>query len=101
MGISHRIGVAVITAALAAGAGAGHAGGPPQPGADPPVDEELLEFLGSVDSPADSTQQSGDEGWLAYLSHVDFGKVAKSSQAPAPAQPKPAKAAANPGKPEG
>lgn len=103
MGISRRIGVAVITAALAAGAGTGRAGVPQQPGAAPPADEELLEFLGSVDSPADSTQQSDDEGWLAYLSRVDLGKVAKSSQGPAqaPAQPKPAKAAASPGKPHG
>ena len=101
MRVAHRIGIAVVTALLAAGAGVGRAGDPPQQGADPPVDEGLLEFLGSVDPSTDSTQPD-DGSWLAYLSQTNIGKVAKASQAQqAPAQPKPPNAAAGAGKPGG
>ena len=101
MRVAHRIGIAVVTALLAAGAGVGHAGDPPQQGADPPVDEGLLEFLGSVDPATDATQPD-DGSWLAYLSQINIGKVAKASQAQqAPAQPKPPNAAAGAGKPGG
>ena len=95
MGISRHIGIAVIAAALTAATGVGHAGDPPKQGATPPVDQDLLEFLGSVDSSADSTQQPDDDGWLAYLSQINIDKVAKASQTPAqaPAPQKPASSA--------
>jgi hypothetical protein len=82
MRVARRIGIAVVTAALAAGWGIGRAGDPPQ-AADPPG-AGLLEFLGSVD-PASDSKQPDDGSWLAYLSQIDIGKVAKASQAsPAP-----------------
>lgn len=100
MRLAYRIGIAVVTAALAAGPGIGSAGDPPQPASDPP-DESLLEFLGSVDPATDSTQPE-DGSWLAYLSQINIGKVAKASQAQqAPAQPKPADSPAVPDKPGG
>ncbi len=43
-------------------------------------DDELLEFLGSVDSDTD------DEAWLDYLSQTDIVKVARARKA-APADP--------------
>jgi hypothetical protein len=43
-------------------------------------DDDLLEFLGSVDS------EGGDEAWLEYLSQADIGKVARGHK-PAPAAP--------------
>ena len=64
---------------------------------DPGTDAELLEFLGSVDSGADSQTPEDDGSWIDYLSQTDIGKVAKSadpkdasrqqtaSDAPAPA----------------
>jgi hypothetical protein len=86
---AHCIGIAVVTAALALGARIGRAGDPPQQSADPPVDQGLLEFLGSVDPSTDSTQPD-DGSWLSFLAQVNIGKVAKASQAPpAPAQAKP------------
>ena len=95
MGISRGIGIAVLTTALAVGAGTGRAADPPKQSADSTVDQDLLEFLGSADSPADSAQQPDDSGWLAYLSQINIEKVAKASQtpAPAPAQQKPASSA--------
>jgi hypothetical protein len=84
MRVARGIGIAVVTAALAAGWGVGHAGDPPQP-ADPPG-AGLLEFLGSVD-PATDSKQPDDGSWLAYLSQIDIGKVAKASQASQAPQP--------------
>lgn len=43
--------------------------------ADPTADDELLEFLGSVDPPSD-TVQPDDGTWIEYLSQTDIGKVA-------------------------
>jgi hypothetical protein len=43
--------------------------------ADPATDEELLEFLGSVD-PASDTVQPDDGTWIEYLSQTGIGKVA-------------------------
>lgn len=101
MGIAQRIGVAVVTAALAVGSGLCSAREPPKGGADPPVDEGLLEFLGSADPAADSAQPD-DGSWLAYLSQIDIGRVAKASPPPgAPAQPKPASPPAASHKPGG
>lgn len=100
MRFTRRIGVAVVTAALAGGSVAGHAADPPQQHADAPVDPGLLEFLGNGDPSSEATQ-SDDASWLAYLTQTNIGKVAKTSQAPqAPAQPKPASAPAG-GKPSG
>ena len=95
MGSSRRIGIAVITAALAVAASVGRAGDPPKQSAASPVDQDFLEFLGSVDSPADATQQPDDNDWLAYLSQINIDKVAKASQTPAqnPAQQKAASSA--------
>jgi hypothetical protein len=101
MRTARRLGIAVVIAALAAGWGIARAGDPPQKSADPPVDQGLLEFLGSVDPSTDSTQPD-DGSWLAYLSQVNIGKVAKASQAPpAPAQPKPPSSTASGDKPHG
>lgn len=98
MRFARRIGIAVVTAALAGGSVAGHAGDPPQKAADAPVDLGLLEFLGNGDPSSDSD----DASWLAYLTKTNIGKVAKASQAPpAPAQPKPASAPGNGDKPSG
>ena len=86
MVVSRRLGIAVVAVALAAGSNTGCAGSPPKRSADPPVDQSLLEFLGSVDPSTDSTQSDGGS-WLEYLSQVNIGKAAKASQAPqAPAQ---------------
>ncbi|MGH8181811.1 MAG: hypothetical protein ACRETR_12640 [Steroidobacteraceae bacterium] len=92
-----------MTAALAGGSVAGHAGDPPQQTADAPVDLGLLEFLGNGDPSSDSD----DASWLAYLTKTNIGKVAKASQAPQkpvpqkPAQQKPASAPGNGDKPSG
>jgi hypothetical protein len=60
--------------------------------ADPAADEELLEFLGSVD-PASDTVQPDDGTWIEYLSQIDIGKVAKRNNptviAAKPADPPP------------
>lgn len=107
MRAAHRIGIAVVTAALAAGSRISLAGDPQKQVAEPPVDERLLEFLGSVDASADPGADSGgaDEGsWLAYLSQVNIGKMAKSSlaaKASRAQQPKPVSAAAGADKPGG
>jgi hypothetical protein len=63
--------------------------------ADPAADAELLEFLGSVDSGADSQATADDGSWIDYLSQTDIGKVAKTTdpqgasgkQTATPAQP--------------
>jgi hypothetical protein len=63
--------------------------GDPKP-ADPAADAELLEFLGSVDSGADSQATADDGSWIDYLSQTDIGKVAKappSKDAPSQSAP--------------
>src|SRR5215813_10681444 len=55
--------------------------------ADPGADAELLEFLGSVDSGADSQTTSDDGSWIDYLSQTDISKVAKTAD-PKDAPPK-------------
>ena len=103
MRVAHRIGIAVVTAALAAGSRTGRAGVPQKHGADPPVDERLLEFLGSVDPAADSGRPD-DGSWLAYLSQVKIGKLARPPQAakaPQSPPPKPASSAADADQPGG
>jgi hypothetical protein len=49
--------------------------------ADPPLDDELLEFLGSVDPASDSVQPD-DGTWIEYLSQTDIGKVVGNPTAP-------------------
>jgi hypothetical protein len=46
--------------------------------AETPTDADLLEFLGSVDSEADS-QAADDGSWIDYLAQTDIGKVAKAA----------------------
>jgi hypothetical protein len=46
---------------------------------DTASDEELLEFLGSVDSGADSQTPADEGSWIDYLSQTDIGKVAKTA----------------------
>ncbi len=50
----------------------------PKP-SDPGADAELLEFLGSVDSGADSQATADDGSWIDYLSQTDISKVAKTA----------------------
>ena len=101
MRIAHRIGIAVVVAALTAASGLGRAGEPQQSSAEPPADEGLLEFRGSVDPSTDTTQPD-DGSWLAFLAQINIGKVAKASQAQqAPTQPKPAGSPAGGDKPGG
>ncbi len=73
--------IALALAAIAFGSGAGTADPPKKP-AEP--DEELLEFLGTVDSAADATTQPDDGSWIEYLSQTDIDKAAKQAKAPAP-----------------
>jgi hypothetical protein len=47
---------------------------------DPAADAELLEFLGSVDSGADSQNTADDGSWIDYLAQTDIGKVAKPTE---------------------
>ncbi len=65
-------------AVLTAGAGSGvvQAEDPRKPTPAPVLDDELLEFLGSVD-PASDTAQPDDGSWIEYLSQTDISKVAK------------------------
>lgn len=101
MRVAHRIGIAAVTATLAMGWSVGYAGDPPKQGTDPPVNLGLLEFLGSGDPSTDSTQPD-DGSWVAYLSQVNIGKVAKASQPPpGSTQPKPAGSPAGGDKPSG
>ena len=67
----------VTHAALALLCGAAVAQNPKQ--ADPGADSELLEFLGSVDSGADSQVPADDGSWIDYLAQADIGKVAKTA----------------------
>ena len=66
----------VLRATLALLCGVAVAGDPKPP--DPGEDAELLEFLGSVDSGADSQATADDGSWIDYLSQTDIGKVAKA-----------------------
>src|SRR5262249_38939461 len=89
------VGLLVTQAALAFLCGAAVAADPKQ--SDPGADAELLEFLGSVDSGADSQTTADDGSWIDYVCQTDISKVAKTtdpkdapakqaaSDAPAPA----------------
>ena len=74
--ISRRL----FVAALLLGAAQTQAGDQPAPNGG--QEEDLLEFLGSVDD--------GDSGWANYLANTDIAKVAKPpppKAKPAPSQP--------------
>lgn len=60
--------------------------------ADTQADSDLLEFLGSVDSGADSQTAADDGSWIEYLAQTDIGKVAKTdpSKKPSPNGDQPA-----------
>ena len=78
---------ALAVAAVALGPAAGFADPPAKP-AEP--DEELLEFLGTVDSTADVNAQPDDASWIDYLSQTDIDRAANAKAAnksSTPAQP--------------
>lgn len=85
-------------AVLAAGSGVVLADDPHKP-VTPPLDDELLEFLGSVD-PSSDTVQPDDGSWIEYLSQTDIGKVAKPGN-PTVIAAKPAAPAPKPSTPGG
>jgi hypothetical protein len=66
----------VVLATFACLCGAAYAEDPKKP--DPATDADLLEFLGSVDSGADSQAAADDGSWIEYLAQTDIGKVAKT-----------------------
>lgn len=84
---------------LTAGSGVALADDPHKPAA-PALDDDLLEFLGSVD-PASDTVQPDDGTWIEYLSQTDIGKVAKPGNptvvAARPATPPPPPKQSTPG----
>jgi hypothetical protein len=84
---SRRLGPVALALALALGAGALFAD-PPRKAADPALDEDLLEFLGTVDSTTDSNGQP-DDSWLKYLARADAAKAAKKTSAPTSPDTKP------------
>lgn len=53
---------------------------------DTTADSELLEFLGSVDSGADSQTAADDGSWIDYLAQTDIGKVAKAPNSDDPSR---------------
>ena len=65
---------------------------------NPQSDDELLEFLGSVD-PASDTVQPDDGAWIEYLSQTDIGKVADKPGNPTVVAAKPATPAPKPSTP--
>lgn len=64
----------------------------------PTPDDELLEFLGSVDPPPD-TAHPDDGSWADYLSDTDIGKVAKPGNPTVVAAKPPTTPAPKPGTP--
>ncbi|HVO45173.1 MAG TPA: hypothetical protein VMT29_02450 [Steroidobacteraceae bacterium] len=67
----------LVTLALLAPACGTVFAGDPKPAE--PADIELLEFLGSVDTGADSQAAADDGSWIDYLAQTDIGKVAKTA----------------------
>jgi len=74
-----RVSFLVRQAALALACGGVATAGEPKQ-TDPAADAELLEFLGSVDSGADSQTSADDASWIDYLSQTDITKVAKTTE---------------------
>jgi hypothetical protein len=87
-----RICLALAVAVLTLGSGAGRADDSRKEAAAE-LDDELLEFLGSVD-PASDSAQPDDGTWIEYLSQTDIGKVVKPAGTAAGADAKPAASAA-------
>lgn len=83
--------VVLASAILTAGSGVGLADDT-RKAPDPALDDELLEFLGSVDTASD------DATWVEYLSGTDIGRVSASPNNPTVVAAKPA-APSQPGKP--
>jgi hypothetical protein len=73
--LDRRVPVLFAFAVLLAGSGSALADDD-RKAADPALDDELLEFLGSVD-PASDAVQPDDGTWIEYLSQTDIGKVVK------------------------
>ena len=78
---------------LTAGPGVGWSDDTPKKPAAPALDDDILEFLGSVD-PASDTVQPDDGSWIDYLSQTDINRVAKpgnptvvAAKPPAPSAP--------------
>jgi hypothetical protein len=90
--LSRRSRLVLAFAVLTAGSGAVLADDPPHKPNPPALDDELLEFLGSVDPSSDKVQ-ADDGSWIEYLSQTDIGKVAKPANptviAAKPATPAP------------
>jgi hypothetical protein len=82
-----RVRLLVTLAVLAPALGTALADSPKKT-PDPATDAELLEFLGSVDSGADS-QAADDGSWIDYLAQTDIGKVAKTTDPNGAPRPKP------------
>jgi hypothetical protein len=93
--VKRRVRLGFALAVLALGAGAGRADDV-RKAADPAADDELLEFLGSVDPGSDSAADDGT--WVDYLSQTDIGKVVKPA-GPSGTDAKPATPAGAPAKP--
>jgi hypothetical protein len=74
--LNRRSRLVLAFAVLTAGSGAVLADDPPHQPSPPALDDELLEFLGSVD-PSSDTVEADDGSWIEYLSQTDIGKVAK------------------------
>lgn len=75
--LERRVCLLVTQAVLALWCGSALAEDAKKP--DPAADAELLEFLGSVDSGADSQATADDGSWIEYLAQTDIGKVAKTT----------------------
>ena len=74
-----RVRLLLTLAVLIPAGGVAIADNPDPKKPDPGSDAELLEFLGSVDSGADSQAAADDGSWIDYLSQTDIGKVAKTT----------------------
>jgi hypothetical protein len=74
--------LAMACVLLLAGSGAALADDARNKPEEPPLDDELLEFLGSVDTASD-TGQPDDGTWNKYLAKTDSGKVPVKPTSPA------------------
>jgi hypothetical protein len=95
--LNRRSRLVLAFALLAAGSGIVLADDTRKP-TNPQSDDELLEFLGSVD-PASDTVQPDDGSWIEYLSQTDIGKVANKPGNPTVIAAKPATPAPQPSAP--
>jgi hypothetical protein len=84
--LNRRVRLLLTLAALTPAGGVSFA--VPPPPANPATDADLLEFLGSVDSGADSQAAADDGSWIDYLSKTDISKVAKAADPNDASRPK-------------